>query len=390
MKRNSAFLLQCEPIPCVRIALIGLGKRGMKTLARYAQIPHAEICCIVDIDPLKLEKANEALEKTMRPHATAFCGRDAWKDACMLESIDLVYICTEWNTHAEMAIYAMRHGKHVAVEVPAVTTIEECHELVRTAEETRRHCFMTENCCYDVFALQTFEMHRRGFFGKITHCEGAYIHDLTPDAPDSNTPGHDATSWIERSCINHGGNPYPTHAIGPIAMLLGFHRHDRMHHLVSITSDGAYENQLPLGRVNTTLIKTANGVSIMLQLDVTTHRPYSRLQTICGTNGYAQKYPLVSVQGNGMPCLAGKEAESFMQQFSTSEESRIWQQGCDLGVPNAMNYTMDMRLIHCLHHGLPLDMDVYDAAEWSRLAELTQASAKQGCQPLHIPEFLPQ
>lgn len=385
MNHPSAFQLQCAPIPTVRIALVGLGKRGMKTLIRYAFIPHAEIRYVVDICPDSLERANQALISSGRPQASSLCGANAWKEVCRREDVDLVYICTEWHTHAAMAIEAMECGKHVAVEVPAATTIAECMALVDTAERTQRHCFMTENCCYDFFALNTLEMHRQGLLGNITHCEGAYIHDLTPYSTDMDE--HTANNWIERSCLLHGGNPYPTHGIGPIAQLLGFHRSDRMHHLVSLTSAGSQEGGLPIGRVNSTLIQTVNGISILLQLDVTTHRPYSRLQTVCGTRAFLQKYPTPSLQ-IGSQQWSGEEALKKMDEYATSESSLLWKKGLEMNVPNAMNYAMDARLIHCLNHGLPLDIDVYDAAEWSCLSELTQRSALHGGMPVEVPDFL--
>lgn len=384
MNYKSAFLLRCPAIPKVRIALVGLGNRGTKTLVRYAFIGNAEISCIVDVDSRRLERANKLLRDSGRKEALALCGPDAWKEACQLPDIDLIYICTEWRTHTLMAVHAMRCGKHVAVEVPAATTVEECWSLVHTAEQTQRHCFMTENCCYDYFALETLEMHRRGLFGEITHCEGAYIHDLSTD----NECGESNTSWIERGCLTHGGNPYPTHGIGPIGQLLGFHRTDRMLRLVSMTSAGAKEAGLPLGRVNTTLIQTARGVSIMLQLDVTTHRPYNRLQTVCGTKAFVQKYPVPTVN-NGEQCFTGDSAERYMSRFDGTDAAQLLRKGEAMNVPNAMNYAMDARLIHCLNNGLPLDIDVYDAAEWSCLTELSRLSAQNGCTPIEIPEFCP-
>lgn len=386
MTPHHAFLLQCQPLPKVRIALIGLGMRGMKTLVRYAFIPDAEIRYIVDVDDAKLRDANLKLAESGRPLTTTLQGKEAWKTVCEKDDVDLVYICTEWHTHAEMAIRAMRCGKHVAVEVPAATTLEECRELVRTAEETQRHCFMTENCCYDFFHLCTLEMHRRGLFGRINHCEGAYIHDLTPEAVNTQ-PATSANSWIERSCTLHGGNPYPTHGIGPIAQLLGFHRTDRMTSLVSLTSGGKEKNNTPIGRINTTLIQTESGATIMLQLDVVTHRPYSRLQTICGSKAFAQKYPVATLQ-NEAHTWVGEEAEKHLSQFATSESARLWLEGEKMHVPNAMNYAMDARLIHCLKRGLPLDIDVYDAAEWSCLAELTRLSAEANGTPVEVPNFL--
>lgn len=398
----SALLLTCEPIPLVRIALIGLGDRGMKTLRRYAFIPHAEIRYVVDLDSEKTETANAALTQSGRPAAVAFCGAEAWKTVCEKEDVDLVYVCTEWNTHTPMAVYAMEHGKHVAVEVPAATTVEECFRLVRTAEATQRHCFMTENCCYDFFALQTLEMFQKGKLGTITHCEGAYIHRIA-EAEQEVKRGESEMfrrHWMAQSYSTHGGNPYPTHGIGPIAQLLGIHRKDRFKTITSVTARGVRRGEEWIGKVNSSLLTTEGGVTILLQLDVTTPRPYSRLQTVCGTKGFVQKYPLPVVEwmeeGGDETCgevkpfsFSGEEALKVMEeQFSESAASQLWAEGHKKGVPNEMNYVMDRRLIHCLHHGLPLDLDVYDAAEWSCLCELSQISAARGGAPVEIPDFL--
>lgn len=380
--------LACTPIPLVRIALIGLGGRGMKTLERYAFIHGAEIRYLVDIDEQRVLLANQKLMQSGRPQAKMLIGEKAWAEACSMQDVDVVYICTEWRSHATIATEAMRCGKHVVVEVPAATTLRECWQLVETAEKTKRHLFMAENCCYDFFALQTLEMKRRGLFGQITHCEGAYIHDLN-EYKFASHHGDTKHNWMIHSCAQHGGNPYPTHAIGPIAQLLDFHNHDRMMRLVSLTSSITVPNECnsELGHINNTLILTERGVSILLQLDVSTNRPYNRLQTVCGTKGFAQKYPLPTLQLEGNSLLTGNDALSAMQEFATSPASQLWQKGHQLGVPNEMNYTMDARLIHCLQNGLPLDIDVYDAAEWSCLAELTQLSVSQGNIPIEIPQF---
>ena len=376
------------PIPLVRIALIGLGGRGMKTLERYAFIHGAEIRYLVDIDEQRVLLANQKLTQSGRTQAKVLIGEKAWAEACSMQDVDVVYICTEWRSHTTIATEAMRCGKHVIVEVPAATTLRECWQLVETAEKTRRHLFMAENCCYDFFALQTLEIKRRGLFGQIMHCEGAYIHNLNEYkfAPQHGDTKH---NWMIHSCAQHGGNPYPTHAIGPIAQLLDFHNQDRMMRLVSLSSSITIPNECnsELGHINNTLILTERGVSILLQLDVSTNRPYNRLQTVCGTKGFAQKYPLPTLQLEGEKLLTGNEALSAMQKFATSPASQLWQRGHQLGVPNEMNYAMDARLIYCLQNGLPLDIDVYDAAEWSCLAELTQLSASQGNIPIDIPQF---
>lgn len=383
----SAYLLKCPPLPIVRIALVGLGQRGMKTLERYAFINGAEIRCIADLFEERLAAANDSLLRNGRPKAVALAGDNAWHEACRRPDIDLVYICTEWAMHTKMAVEAMRCGKHVAVEVPAATTLEECRLLVSTAEATQRHCFMTENCCYDFFALETLEMKRRGVFGTITHCEGAYIHNLSTPSCREDGISDTHLNWMERSCARHGGNPYPTHGIGPIAQLLGFHRSDRMVSLTSITARGTEKNGNMLGRINTSLITTQNGVSILLQLDVTTPRPYNRLQTVCGTRAFVQKYPIPVVQLTETPPMTGTKALHEMGKYATSPASLLWKEGNHKGVPNEMNYAMDARLIQCLNQGLPLDIDVYDAAEWSCLSELTRQSASEGGKPVDIPDF---
>ena len=379
--RSTVFELSCAPIPTVRIALVGAGQRGRATLSRYAYVEGAEFRAVVDPDPIAVASALELLREQRRPLPETSTNAEAWRELCRREDIDLIYICTDWSNHAAMAVEAMRCGKHVAVEVPAATTVADCWELVRTAEATQRHCFMTENCCYDWFALATLDMHRRGVFGTITHCEGAYLHDWS-----ALFAGDNAAAAFYRAGCRHGGNPYPTHAIGPIAQLLGFHRGDRMVRLSSVTGMAAGRDSL-LGHANHTLITTERGVTILLQFDGTTPRPYSRIQSVSGTAGFVQKYPLPTVH-SGTLALMGEAAEDHLLRSMTDHAARLWLEGKEKGVPNAMNYAMDQRFIHCLRHGLPLDIDVYDAAEWSCLSELSRRSALEGGARVDIPDFL--
>jgi len=379
--------------------MVGLGQRGMKTLERYACIEGTAITMLADLDPEKLQAANAALTASGRPAARTVEGPEGWREICKSPDIDLLYVCTDWGTHCDMAVEAMQQGKHVAVEVPAATTVEECWRLVDTAERTRRHLFMTENCCYDLFSLATYRLKEQGALGEISHCEGAYIHDLRytfgigsggetgrAEGEANRTDVHPTRAWMARSCATHGGNPYPTHGMGPIGWLLGLHRGDRMDYLVSLTAATADRAGLQ-GKVNSTLIRTVRGASILLQLDVTTPRPYNRLQTVCGSRGFVQKYPVPTLQFGDRPPLVGEAALQEAGRVADNDAARLWRHGHALGVPNEMNYAMDARLIHCLHHGLPLDIDVYDAAEWSCIAELSQLSAREGSRPVPVPDF---
>lgn len=381
MKVPTALQLTCPPLHKVRIGLIGLGQRGMKTLERYAYIANAEITYLADVFPDKLAEANRKLAETGRACARCACGENGWAEVCKAKDLDLVYICTEWRSHTPIAVFAMQEGKHVAIEVPAATTVEECWQLVHTAEATRRHCFMTENCCYDLFAQQTQKIVQNGELGTLQHLEGAYIHQL--DKPGNTNERHE---WMVRACAQHGGNPYPTHAIGPIAQLLKLHREDWLDSLVSMTSRTA-TGEASESRQNCTLLRTRNGVTILLELDVTTPRPYSRLQTVCGSKGFVQKYPLPTLQ-IGETCYIGEEATQRMKAYGTSQAAHFWRKGHEMGVPNEMNYAMDARLTKCLCEGWPLDIDVYDAAEWSCIAELSRQSAIHGGMPVAVPDFL--
>ena len=379
MEQSHVLQLAHEPIPMVRIGFIGLGNRGMATLRRYLAIEDIDIVALCDINSTHLIEANVLLSQDGRYHPHIYDSANGWRTLCEREDIDLVYVCTDWLTHTPMACYAMEHGKHVAIEVPAATTVAECWQLVDTAEHTRRHCFMLENCCYDTFHQAMLTMEQEGLFGTLTHLEGAYIHDLRGRSAIDGRKG-----WMAHLCGQHGGNPYPTHGIGPVCQLLHIHRGDRLDYLVSLTpATDAFHDVC----VNNTLIRTVKGRSILLQYDVTTPRPYSRMQTICGTRGFAQKYPRLCIMLDGEEPLYDEATDAMVAQYTQPHIAEIQGKGNALGVPNIMNYTMDYRLIHCLRHGLPLDIDVYDAAEWSCIAEFSEQSAKNGGIPVKIPDF---
>ena len=381
MNNNHVLNLRCDAIPMIRMAFIGMGNRGLATLKRYMIQHGVQIVAICDLNPENLRKAEEVLAHTEHKECKMFSGDEDWRKICRTSNIDLIYICTDWNTHACMAIEAMECGKHVAVEVPLAMTVEDCWNIVETAEQTQRHCFMLENCCYDPFALMTLRMAQEGVLGDITHCEGAYIHDLRERYHADTRNGGYFNGWMAEYCQGFQGNPYPTHGLGPSAQLLNIHRGDRLKYLVSVP--GKAENGTPM--VNNTLLRTEKDVSILLQYDVSTPRPYSRLQTTCGTKGFTQKYPVPCV------CVDGQKEEHdfdyYQKKYQHPLSATLGEEGRKAGATNEMNYIMDRRLIYCLQNGLPLDMDVYDAAEWSCITQLSAQSASLGGQPIEIPDF---
>jgi predicted dehydrogenase len=399
---NDAIELKCDPIETVRIGFIGLGMRGTGAIARYTQIDHVEIVAICDLVQENIDKCQKILTKNGLPKAAAYTGENDWKKICERNDIDLIYVCTHWELHTPIAVYAMEHDKHVAVEVPAALTIEQCWELVNTAERTRKHCMQLENCNYDFFEMATLNMAQKGLFGEIVHCEGAYIHDLR--FLNFDEKGY-WDMWRLKHLEKEDGNTYPTHGLGPLCHIMNIHRGDKMNHLVSMSSNqfgmslyaknkfgdnSEYAKKTyKKGDMNTTLIKTENGKTILIQHDVTSPRPYSRLHTISGTNGFAQKYPQkgIALEPNAHYFLAEEKLDSLLKEYAHPIVKEIEEKAKEVGGHGGMDYIMDYRLIYCLRNGLPLDQDVYDAAEWSAIIELSRKSVENNSAPIEIPDF---
>ena len=395
--------LRCEPLDTVRIAFIGLGMRGSEAVRRYTFLEGVRVVALCDVVPENVDNANKILVAKGLPRAESYTGPEDWKQVCERADVDLVYVCTHWDLHTPIGVYAMEHGKHVALEVPAALTVEECWQLVNTAEKTRRHCIQLENCNYDFFEMATLNMVQKGLFGEIVHAEGAYIHDLRY-LNFNDTTGY-WNMWRLKHNALENGNLYPTHGLGPIAHVLNIHRGDRMDYLVSVSSgqfgmtayakekfgeDSEYAQTAYLnGDMNTSVIRTLKGKTVMLQHDVTSPRPYSRLHTISGTKGFAQKYPRpgIALEPDGHTFLSDVALDSLLLQYEHPIVREVGLKAKEVGGHGGMDFIMDYRLVYCLRNGLPLDMDVYDAAEWSSIIELSRTSVANSGRPVAVPDF---
>jgi hypothetical protein len=386
----------------VRIGFIGLGMRGPGAVERMSLIDGVEIIALCDKDPKRAAGQQKTLQRTGRPKAREYSGEEGWKAMCDSNDIDLIYIATPWSLHTPMAVYAMKQGKHVAIEVPAAKTVDECWQLVETSEKTKMHCMMLENCCYDFFEQLTLNMARNGMFGEMVHAEGAYIHNLV----DLNFSKHGyADMWRLRENAYRNGNLYPTHGLGPIAQCLDINRGDQFDHLVSIStndfqmgktasekaaSDSFYKEFAgkPFrGNMNTTIIRTNKGKTVMLQHDVTSTRPYSRIHLISGTKGVAQKWPDPAKVALGEQWMNEKEMKEIEERFTTPLVKHIGEIAKKVGGHGGMDFIMDWRLIDCLRNGLPLDQDVYDAAVWSVISPLSEQSVAKKGKTADVPDF---
>ena len=404
--QEDMLLFAADPIDTVRTGFIGLGMRGPDAVRRFTYIDGAKVVALCDLEADRVAKSQEILAGRGKPAAAEYSGEDGWKQLCERDDIDLVYICTNWQTHVEMAVYAMECGKHVAVEVPAAMSVAECWRLVDTSERTRKHCMMLENCVYDFFELTCLNMAQQGLFGEVLHAEGAYIHNLEPfwDYYHNN--------WRLDFNQKHSGDVYATHGFGPDCQVLNIHRGDKLEYLVSMDTKSVVGLEVAKekmgvdtfanGDQTSTLVKTRNGKTVLIQHNVYTPRPYDRMYQLVGTKGFADKYPN-SAFAFEPDQIADAAAEydnlsshsyvprevrdSLMAKYKHPIAKEIEEKAREVGGHGGMDFIMDYRLVWCLRNGKPLDMDVYDAAEWSCLGELTAASIANGSKPVKIPDF---
>jgi predicted dehydrogenase len=401
--------LATTPLPTVRIAYIGLGMRGSDAVERMTHIKGVEIVAVCDMLQDRTKSANETLVKRGFPKAQEFFGEDSWKKVTALPNVDLVYIATDWKHHANIGVQAMKDGKHVVIEVPSALTMDEIWELINTSEKTRKHCMQLENCVYDFFELTTLNMAQKGLFGEILHAEGSYIHNLEPYWADY------WNNWRLDYNKAHRGDIYATHGMGPACLALNIHRGDKMNYLVSMDTkavgipeyikekSGVELKDFRNGDHTMTMIRTEKGKTIQIQHDVANPRPYSRMYQLTGTKGFANKYPFEGYALDqsmvGQDIVPNHEKlsahsympedvkEALMNKYKNPIVVGIEEEAKEVGGHGGMDFIMDYRLIHCLQNGLPLDMDVYDLAEWSCLGPLTEISLDNNSAPVEIPDF---
>ncbi len=396
--------LQVEPISQVRVGLIGVGNRGFSHLKQLKGLfPKALVCAICDSHKPNLERAKNLFDQDQHQPQLYGDSKEAWRQMVLQDDLDLIVISTPWNDHVPMCVAAMEAGKHVAVEVPAAMTLEQCWQLVDTAEQTQKHCIMLENVCYGNEELWVLNMVQQGVFGMLTHAEAAYIHDLKSLLFSKDY-------YVDQWRIDHhrkqDGNLYPTHGLGPVAQYLDIGRGDRFDVLVSMSSQPAslgehsktIEADNPLhglndfmhGDMNSSLIKTKQGRTILLQHDVVTPRPYSRINALGGTKAYHEGYPSrLSMQSHhhGHRWLDEESYKEMRQKYNHPIWHKLKKEIEIFGGHGGMDFVMLYRLIDCLNQGSPLDMTVYDAADWSVIVPLTKLSTEMGGYPLPFPDF---
>ncbi len=398
--RGTPPVIEAPPIDTVRIGFVGVGGMGSVHVQNFLNIDGVEVKAICDIVEEKIVRAQKWVQEAGQPKPARYSrGETDFKRMCQTEELDLVFNATPWRWHVPVCVAAMEAGKHAATEVPAAVTLHECWQLVETSEKTGKYCVMMENCCYDRTELMILNMVRKGLLGELLHAECGYLHDLRDIKFSSVGEG----LWRIAHSIKRNGDLYPTHGLGPVAQCMNINRGNRFDYLVSMSCNSRGLNlfaaskygpnsrqakrKYALGDVVSTLIRTVNGQTIVLKHDTNTPRPYSRDILVQGTKGIVRKYPeeRIYIEGRSEP-HTWESLEDYRQDY----EHPLWKSLAERGEGRGhggMDYIEDYRLVEALRTGTPPDMDVYDAASWSVVSELSERSVAKRGEPVDFPDF---
>ena len=384
----------------VRLAVLGLGSRGVGQLKTLLEMPDVDVTAVCDSYQDRADHG-AALVNEARGHMP-FISTDAGE--CIDRSdVDAVVIMTSWETHIPLCIQAMRAGKRPAMEVGGATSIDECWRLVRVSEETGIPVMMLENCCYGDTELTLLRMVREGVFGTLVHCAGAYSHDLRDEIGNGDINRH----YRQRHFLHRNAELYPTHELGPIANYLNINRGNRMVTLSAMSSKAAGlhewlqthrpDSPLANARVNegdvvTTMIRCANGETIVLTHDCTLPRFYSRGGVIRGTKGmWMEDGRLIYIEGRTPVdehdwAHRPENDKKYMEEYLHP----LWKEYRDFGIRgnhDGMDYLVLRAFIESVQNQSEVPIDVYDAAAWMSVTALSEASIAGGGVPIAVPDF---
>ena len=398
----------------IRIAIIGVGGRGHGLIRQLAYIEGTEIVGISDLhEDLVNRSVSSCIDIGNGRHqniAKYFGHENKWKKMLKKVKPDAVIIATNWNNHAKMAIESMKKGAHAFVEVPIAVTIDEMWKIINTSEQTQKHCMMMENVNYGREELLFLNMCRKEIIGDLLHAEAAYIHDLRDQMDDEKKRGEGL--WRPYHLAKRNGNLYPTHGLGPVAQYMNLSRtDDQFNTIVSYSTPAIGRNlyakkkhakdhlwnktHFKGGDLNTSIIKTNIGRTVMVQWDETSPRPYSRLNLIQGTKGTLAGFPTRIALEGGVPGATddhhswakGEQLAAIYDQYDHPMYKRLENLAKKMGGHGGMDFIMLYRMVECLKEGIPLDQNVYEGCFWSAVSPLSEISVSQGGMPQKFPDF---
>jgi len=399
----------------VKMGFIGTGMRGQWVLWLAAKYPEVDIPAICDIDDDMIESALKILKDADKPEPKIYKnGDEDFRNMVKNEDLDGVYIATPWEWHHPMSIAAMKNGIHVGTEVPAALTVRDCWDLVNTSERTGKFCMIMENVNYRRDVMAVLNMVRQGLFGELLHCQGGYQHDLRHvKFNDGKQPygggvefgekGYSEAKWRTQHSVDRNGDLYPTHGLGPVSSMLDINRGNRMVHLTStatqsrglhnyIVEKGGSDHpnadvEFKLGDIVTTVIKCANGQSIVLSHDTNSPRPYSLNFRVQGTKGiWMVDNNSIYIEGTSPKSHRWESDEAYLKKYDHPLWKKFEDQAAGSG-HGGMDFFIVRALVESLKRDVSPPIDVYDSVSMSVVSPLSEQSIKNGSASVQIPDF---
>ena len=392
----------------VRLGFVGVGLRGSWLLGLALRRDDTEVKAVCDIVPEKVERAKQAVKDAHGNRPKGFSdGEEDFLNLVDRGDVDAVIIATPWLWHAPMAVAAMKAGKAVASEVPAAVTVEECWDLVNTAEATGMPYMMLENVCYRRDVMAVLNIVRQGLLGELVHCQCGYQHDLRaikfqPGA-EYGPKGQDEAVWRAEHSIHRNGDIYPTHGVGPIAKMLDINYGNRFMTLTSTAtkSRGLHDYIVEVGGANhpnakinfalgdivTTVIKTANDETVLVSYDTNLPRPYSLNFRVQGTRGlWMHDNRSIYIEGVSSEPHRWEPFDKYQQEYDHPLWKRYEAESEGAG-HGGMDFFVVHAFIESVKRGVRPPVDVYDAASWSVISPLSEQSIATGSEPVRFPDF---
>jgi predicted dehydrogenase len=390
----------------VRVGVVGVGNRGFAHVRTLLDVPGVEVAAVCDLDEALVARSQDAVEQAGRRRPDGYtAGGEDYRRLAERADVDAVLATGPWEQHTPACLAAMRAGKYAAVEVPAALTIEECWALVKTSEQTGMPCMLLENVCYYRNVLLLLNLIRRGMLGELIHAAGGYMHDVR----GAKIGPTGELKWRGRHSVARNANLYPTHPIGPIAWWLDINRGDRFTYLVSMSSNSRGINHYvaerfgadhpnaarayALGDVNTTLIKTARGLTVTLSHDTQSPRPYDLILTVQGTRGiYSGTLDKIYIEGRSPTRGERHRAPVWegLDDYYREFEHPVWRSLAQTGkqYPHGpADFLVLQQFVDAVRRRAPTPIDVYDAATWSVITPLTEESVAAKSAAVDFPDF---
>lgn len=387
----------------VRLGMVGVGNRGTSLLRTALDLPGVEVPAICDINEANLERGLGIVEKTGRPRPTGYSsGVEDFRRLAARDDLDAVITATPWEWHTRVAVAAMQARKYAGVEVPAALTLEECWELVNTSEKTGVPCMMLENVCYFRNVLMVLKLVRQGLLGEVVHCEAGYQHYVRGMQFDKSG----GLSWRGVQAAAKDGNQYPTHPIGPVAWWMNVNRGDRFSYLTSMSTvsrgphlyasrtfgadHASAKRHFAQGDVNTSMIRTENGMTVTLYYNTQSPRPYDLIFRVQGTEGiFSETLDKIYIDGRS-PQRNGEPAWEDTAAYYEQNEHPLWktlgQTATKYGHGGADYITLH-QFVKAVREKTQTPVDVYDSATWSAIVPLSEESVASRSAPVDFPDF---